>query len=48
MKFNAFSKLAGLIAGAVLLLCALKAHAAGFQSLDIPGPASKPIALAIW
>lgn len=37
-----------ILAGAVLLLCALKAHAAGFQSLDIPGPASKPIALAIW
>lgn len=37
-----------IIAGGVLLLCALKAHAAGFQSLDIPGPGSKPISLAIW
>lgn len=37
-----------IIAGCLLLLCALKAHAVGFQSLDIPGPAAKPIALAIW
>jgi predicted dienelactone hydrolase len=37
-----------IIAGCVLLLCALKAQAAGFQSLDIPGPSGKPIALAIW
>lgn len=37
-----------LIAGCALLLCALNAHAAGFQSLDIPGPGAKPISLAIW
>lgn len=36
------------IAGWVLLVCALQAQAAGFQSLDIPGPAGKPISLAIW
>lgn len=37
-----------IIAGCVLLLCALKVHAAGFQSIDIPGPSAKPISLAIW
>lgn len=37
-----------LLAGCILLFCALTAHAAGFQSLDIPGPAGKPIPLAIW
>lgn len=36
------------IAACALLLCALEAHAAGFQSLDIPGPGGKPISLAIW
>jgi predicted dienelactone hydrolase len=37
-----------MIAGCMLLLCALKAHAAGFESLDIAGPGGKPISLAIW
>jgi predicted dienelactone hydrolase len=37
-----------IIAGCVLLLCALRAHAAGFQSLEISGPGGKPISLAIW
>ena len=37
-----------LIAGCVLLLCALRSQAAGFQSLDIPSPGGKPISLAIW
>jgi predicted dienelactone hydrolase len=37
-----------LIAGCVLLLCAFRAHAAGFQSLEIAGPGGKPISLAIW
>lgn len=36
------------LTGCVLWLCALSAHAAGFQSLDIPGPGAKAIALAIW
>jgi predicted dienelactone hydrolase len=36
------------IAGCILLFCALKAHAAGFQSIDISGPRGKPISLAIW
>lgn len=37
-----------LFACGALLLFALKAHAAGFQTLDIPGPRGKPISLAIW
>ncbi len=37
-----------LIAGAVFLLYAFQARAAGFQSLDIPGPGGKPIPVAIW
>ena len=37
-----------LIAGCFFLLCAFRAQATGFQSLDIPGPAGKPISLAIW
>lgn len=37
-----------IIAGGILLLCTLASHAAGFQSLEIPGPAGKPISLAIW
>lgn len=37
-----------IITGCVLLLCALQAHAAGFQTLDIPGQGTKPISLAIW
>ncbi|MGZ8289088.1 MAG: alpha/beta hydrolase family protein [Telluria sp.] len=37
-----------IIASCILLLCALKAHAAGFQSIDIAGPKGKPISLAIW
>lgn len=37
-----------IIAGCVFLLCALQAHAAGFQSLDISSPDGKPISLAIW
>ena len=37
-----------IIAGGILLLCALKAHAAGFQSLELPNPGGKPISLAIW
>ena len=37
-----------LITTCILLLCALNAQAAGFQSLDIPGPGAKPISLAIW
>ncbi len=37
-----------LLAATVLLICTLSAHAAGFQSLDIPGPRGKPISLAIW
>lgn len=37
-----------IIAGCILLLCALQAQAAGFQSIDIPGPRGKPISLAIW
>ncbi len=36
------------IAGCALLMCALKAHGAGFQSLDIPLAGGKPMALAIW
>lgn len=37
-----------IIAGCILLLCVLQAKAAGFQSIDIPGPRGKPISLAIW
>ena len=37
-----------IIAACTLFLCALQAHAAGFQSLDIPGPGGKPISVAIW
>lgn len=37
-----------IIAGCLVLLCALRAQAAGFQSLAIPGPRGKPISLAIW
>ncbi|MFL6658875.1 MAG: alpha/beta hydrolase family protein [Massilia sp.] len=37
-----------LLATCILLLSALKAHAVGLQVLDIPGPGSKPISLAIW
>ncbi len=37
-----------IIVGCLLSLCAVIGHAAGFQSLDIPGPAGKPISLAIW
>jgi predicted dienelactone hydrolase len=36
------------IAGCALLFCVLNAQGAGFQSLDIPGPKGKPIALAMW
>ena len=36
------------IAGCILLLCALRSQAAGFQSLDIPSPGGKPISMAIW
>ena len=31
-----------------VLLFTLQANAAGFQTLDIPGPRGKPISLAIW
>ncbi len=37
-----------IIAGCILMFCALAAQAAGFQSFDIPGPAGKQISLAIW
>lgn len=37
-----------IIAGCVLLLSALTAQAAGFQTRDIAGPAGQSIALAIW
>lgn len=37
-----------IIAGLILLLCAVRVQAAGFQTIEIPGPGIKPISLAIW
>lgn len=37
-----------IIAGLILLLCAVRVQAAGFQTMEIPGPGTKPISLAIW
>jgi hypothetical protein len=37
-----------IIAGLILLVCAVRVQAAGFQTIEIPGPGIKPISLAIW